>query len=152
MYYHNWSSRSLPILDSRVCIAKINSFAERIQTSATLPRNHCWSTMIGGQREPSIDCEATYREETRRIFSNTIITKSGTRATYLLSFKRNIMPAASEGETWAPGLCTLKLLEELLLGVVGWVEPGELSEDEGYHELVGISCGGAWLSCSWEPL
>ena len=69
-----------------------------------------------------------------------------------------MMPAASEGETWdgdcgrSAGLCRLKLVEELLLGVSGREELGELCKDGGYHEFVGISCGSGWACCSWDPL
>lgn len=56
------------------------------------------------------------------------------------------MPAASAGETrdgdWglSAGLCRLKLLEEVLLGVAGREDVGELITDGGYHEFVGIPC------------
>ena len=60
---------------------------------------------------------------------------------HLLSFKRAMIPAASAGETSegecglsAGLLCKLKLLEALLLGVVGWEELGELTREEGYQE------------------
>lgn len=77
---------------------------------------------------------------------------------YLLSFNRTLMPAASVGETWgsvwglSAGLCRLKLLEEVLLGVPGREDVGELTTDGGYHEFVGIPCECGWASCSWEPL
>lgn len=66
---------------------------------------------------------------------------------YLLSFNRTMMPAASAGETCdgdcgrSEGLCILKLLEALLLGVEGREALGELTTDGGYHDCPEISCG-----------
>ena len=66
--------------------------------------------------------------------------KCKNQTSHLLSFKRAMIPAASAGETGegeccrSAGLCKLKLLEALLLGVVGWEELGELTREEGYQE------------------
>nr|GLL20194.1 hypothetical protein Itr_chr02CG17450 [Ipomoea trifida] len=54
----------------------------------------------------------------------------------------SIIPAASAGDTCdaefclSEGLDTLKLPEELGLGVVGREELGELTTDDGYHDSV----------------
>lgn len=59
---------------------------------------------------------------------------------YLLAFKAAMMPEASAGETWDTelglfvGLCTLKLPDELELGVAGREELGELTTDGEYIE------------------
>lgn len=53
-----------------------------------------------------------------------------------------MMPAASAGETRDTelglfvGLCALKLLEELELGVAGWEELGELATEGEYLEAL----------------
>lgn len=68
------------------------------------------------------------------------------------------MPAASAGETcdgdWgrSEGLCRLKLLEVLLLGVEGREELGEVTTDGGYQDCPEISCGRGWGCCSCDPL
>lgn len=56
-------------------------------------------------------------------------------------------PAASAGETddgecdHSAGLCELKLLEALLLGVAGREELVEPTTEGGYHEHEEPSCG-----------
>jgi hypothetical protein len=67
--------------------------------------------------------------------------------TNLLSFRTAIIPAASAGETCdgdcgrSVGLCELKLLEEVLPGVPGREELGELSTEGGYQDCGEPSCG-----------
>lgn len=67
---------------------------------------------------------------------------------YLLSFKAEIMPAASAGETCdgdcglSESLCELEWLEEVLPGVAGREE----LTDGGYHDCVVTSCGGRTCS------
>ena len=58
-----------------------------------------------------------------------------------------MIPAASAGETGegecgrSAGLCKLKLLEALLLGVVGREELEEPTTEGGYQECEEPSCG-----------
>lgn len=68
-----------------------------------------------------------------------------------------MIPEAA-GETWdeelgrSAGLDTLKLLEELTLGVAGREGLGVLTADGEYHESIGFSWGRAWACSSREPL
>lgn len=71
---------------------------------------------------------------------------------YLLSFKTEMMPAASVGETCdgdcglSENLCELEWLEEVLPGVPGREELGVLTTDDGYHDCEVTSCGGRTCS------
>lgn len=63
---------------------------------------------------------------------------------YLLSFKTEITPAASVGETCegdcslSVGLCEPQPLEEVPLGVAGLEELGEVTTDGGYQDCVEV--------------
>lgn len=63
------------------------------------------------------------------------------------------MPEASEGET-CDVVCEerLKLPEELLPGVEGREDVGELIADGGYHDCEELSWGRAWACWSCDPL
>jgi len=58
--------------------------------------------------------------------------------------------SAGEGESGrSVGLCKLWELEELLVGVAGREEEGEVTTDGGYQDCAGLtSCGRACSCCS----